>query len=52
MTPAERKARALVRLHLQDITGTEMFISSTTAEQKAIIQLVRQFRQLALEVAQ
>lgn len=50
MTPQERKARALVRLHLQDITSTDMFIESTTEEQAAIIRLVRQYRQLALEV--
>ena len=51
MTPQERKARALVRLHLTDITSTDMFIESTSEEQAAIIRLVRQYRQLALEVA-
>ena len=50
MTPEERKARALVRLHLTDITSTDMFIESTSEEQAAIVRLVRQYRQLALEV--
>lgn len=50
MTPTERKARALVRLHLTDITSTDMFIESTSEEQAAIVRLVRQYRQLALEV--
>ena len=51
MTPQDRKARALLRVHLADIDSTDMFIESSSEEQAAIIQLARQLRRLALEAA-
>ena len=51
MTPQDRKARALLRVHLADIDSTDMFIESTSEEQAAIIQLARQLRKIALEAA-